>query len=272
MNIPELELNNGVKIPQLGLGTWQVTDDAEYKTMFAAAVQAGYQHFDTAQIYHNEQMLGAAIKEHGLNREDLFITTKISVQNFGHKKALKTFEESLAKLNTNYTDLILLHFPVTLLRKNSWKALEELYEAGKTKAIGVSNYTIRHLEEMKKYATVMPHVNQVELHVFLQQPELLDYCRENGIVVEAYSPLAHARANDEPVIKEIAEAHGKSYAQIMLRWCVEQGLVVIPKSVTPSRIQDNSEIFDFQLTPDEIEKLSKLDRDLRTCWSPVHVP
>lgn len=272
MNTPTLSLANEVKIPQLGLGTWKVTEQAEYDTMFAAAVAAGYRHFDTAQAYGNEQMLGVAWRAHGLKREELFVTTKIAVQHFGHKKAKETFATSLSKLSMNYVDLLLLHFPVTLLRKKSWLALEELYAEGKTKAIGVSNYTVRHLEEMKTYAKVMPHVNQVELHVFLQQPELLKYCRQQGIVVEAYSPLAHARETDNPVIAEIARQHGKSFAQIMLRWCVEQGLVIIPKSVTPSRIRENAEIFDFTLTPADIQKLAQEDRDMRTCWSPVHIP
>lgn len=272
MSMPKVTLANDVHIPQLGLGTWKVTDQAAYNTMFAAAVAAGYRHFDTAQAYDNEQMLGAAWQAHGLKRDEIFVTTKIAVQHFGHQKAKDTFEISLNKLGMDYTDLVLLHFPVTLLRKKSWLALEELYAEGKTKAIGVSNYTIRHLEEMKSYATVLPQINQVELHVFLQQPELLEYCRENGIVVEAYSPLAHAKDTDNPVIAEVAKRHGKSYAQIMLRWCVEQGLVVIPKSVTPSRIRENAEIFDFELTADDMQELAKQDRDLRTCWSPVHIP
>ncbi len=272
MPIPTLPLANGTLIPQLGLGTWKVTEPAEYEAMFAAAVEAGYRHFDTAQAYNNEQMLGAAWQTHGLARDEIFVTTKIAVQNFGKNKVTSTFNESLSKLSMDYTDLVLLHFPVTLLRKKAWQALETIYEAGQTKAIGVSNYTIKHLEEMKSYARVMPHINQVELHIFLQQPELLKYCRDNGIIVEAYSPLAHARANDDPVIADIAAQHGKSYAQVMLRWCVEQGLVVIPKSVTPSRIKENAEIFDFELSAQDLEKLSKQDRDLRTCWSPVHVP
>ncbi|MEO7364635.1 MAG: aldo/keto reductase [Candidatus Saccharimonadales bacterium] len=272
MSIPEVELSNGVKIPQFGLGTWQVTDNTQYQTMFDAAVAAGYRHFDTAQIYNNEQLLGAAWQSAGLKRQDIFITTKIFIKNFGPKRLKSSFAESLNKLSIDQSDLLLLHFPVTILRKNAWRALEQLYAEGKTRAIGVSNYTIKHLEEMKDYAETMPHVNQVELHVFLQQPELLQYCRQNGIVVEAYSPLAHAKANDESVIQEIAAAHGKTYAQIMLRWCVEQGLVVIPKSITPSRIQENAEIFSFKLTPADLEKLATLDRDFRTCWSPVHIP
>jgi diketogulonate reductase-like aldo/keto reductase len=272
MSIPTLPLASSTFIPQLGLGTWKVTDEAQYKAMFDAAVDAGYRHFDTAQAYGNEQMLGAAWQASGLKREDIFITTKTAVQHFGHRKAQKALAESLNKLSVEYVDLLLLHFPVTMLRKKTWLAAEEAYAAGQAKAIGVSNYTIRHLEDMKSYATVMPHVNQVELHVFLQQPELLKYCRDNGIVVEAYSPLAHARANDDEVIAKIAEQHGKSYAQIMLRWCVEQGLVVIPKSVTPSRIKENAEIFDFELTPQDLEALAKRNRDMRTCWSPVHIP
>jgi diketogulonate reductase-like aldo/keto reductase len=272
MSIPTITLANGVQIPQFGLGTWKVTDQAEYDGMFTAAVEAGYRHFDTAQIYGNEQMLGAAWQAAGLKREDIFITTKIWIKHFGPKKAKSSFQDSLNKLSVEYTDLLLLHFPVTILRKKAWGALEDLYESGQTKAIGVSNYTVKHLEDMQSYAKIMPHVNQVELHVFLQQPELLKYCRENGIVVEAYSPLAHAKANDDPIIAKIAAAHGRSYAQVMLRWCVEEGLVVIPKSVTPSRIKENAEIFDFELTPEDIAKLSKLDRNLRTCWSPVHVP
>lgn len=272
MSIPSITLSNGVSIPQIGLGTWQVTDKAVYDTMFTAAVEAGYRHFDSAQAYHNEQFLGTDWQAANLQREETFITTKIFVSNFLPKKLKCSFSKSLNLLSVEQTDLVILHFPVTILRKKAWQVLEEVYEAGQTRAIGVSNYTIKHLEEMKQYARVMPHVNQVELHVFLQQPELLDYCRENGIVVEAYSPLAHAKANDDQVVADIAKAHGKTYAQIMLRWCVEQGLVVIPKSVTPSRIRENAEIFDFNLSADELEKLSHCDRDLRTCWSPVHVP
>lgn len=270
--IPNIELLDGTKIPQIGLGLWQVADQAAFDVAFDAAVTAGYRHFDSAQVYKNEQMLGSALQRSELKRQDAFITTKIAVNNFGHKKALQSFETSLEKLQTSYVDLLLLHFPVTLLRKGSWKALEEIKAAGGAKQIGVSNYTIRHLEEMKDYAQEMPAVNQVELHVFLQQPELIEYCHSHNIAVEAYSPLAHAKEMDEPVIQAIATKYGKSYAQIMLRWCIEQGLIVLPKSVTPSRITENIDIFDFALDADDQVELAKLERDLRTCWSPVHVP
>lgn len=270
--IPKLDLNNCQKIPQIGLGLWQVKNEAEFQTAFTAAIAAGYRHFDTAQIYGNEPMLGRAWKSSRLKREDLFITTKISVENFGSRRTIKSFYKSLENLQTEYVDLLLLHFPVSLLRKSSWLALEQIQKQGKARSIGVSNYTIRHLKDLKKYANFTPAINQVELHVFLQQSELIAYCHDNGIVVEAYSPLAHAKDMNEVVISNIANKYGKSYAQIMLRWCVEQGLVVIPKSVTTSRIKENIDIFDFALDDDDKQKLTSLDRGMRTCWNPTLVP
>lgn len=270
--ISDIQLPDGNKIPQIGFGLWKVSQD-EFNTAFDAAYAAGYRHFDTAQAYGNEPFLGERLKANSIKREDVWITTKIGVQNFGHKHTLNSFEKSLENLQADYVNLLLLHFPVSLLRKNSWQALEEIKAAGKAKSIGVSNYTIKHLQEMEKYAHEMPAVNQVELHVFLQQPELLDYCRERNIAVEAYSPLAHARAGaDEPVLVEVAEKHRKTFAQVMLRWCIQKGLIILPKSVTPSRIQENIKIFDFELDDEDMAKLAQLDRDLRTCWDPTHVP
>lgn len=270
--IPDLQLSDGRTIPQVGLGLWKVTEQ-EFNASFDAAVANGYRHFDTAQVYGNEQFLGAAWKRHELQREELSITTKIRVENITVGRAKPSLESSLERLQTEYVDLLLLHFPVTLMRKKAWKDLEALKAAGKAKSIGVSNYTIKHLEEMKEYASEMPVVNQVELHVFLQQPALVDYCRQHNIILEAYSPLAHARAGaEEPVLQEIASKHGKTFAQIMLRWCVQSGFAVLPKSVTPSRVKENAEIFDFELDDEDLEKLKGLDRDLRTCWDPTHVP
>lgn len=270
--IPDISLPGGKDIPQVGLGLWKVKDGTDFYTAFEAAIKAGYRHFDSAQAYDNEHLLGEAWRNSGLKREELFITTKIKVDNFGYNKTKRIFAESLKKLQTDYVDLLLLHFPVTLLRKKAWQALEEIQVAGGATSIGVSNYTIRHLEEMNSYAKVMPAVNQVELHVFLQQPELIKYCHNQGIVVEAYSPLAHGQVMDDPVVARIADKHGKSYAQVMLRWCIEQDLVVLAKSVTPSRIQENIDIFDFNLDEDDRADLRGCNRDLRTCWSPVHVP
>jgi len=271
-DVPTIKLADGRAIPQVGLGFWKVQDKAEFKRSFDAGLAAGYRHFDTAQVYGNEQYLGEFLEQSEVSRRDVWITTKIAVQHFGHNHALKSFETSLANLKTDYVDLLLLHFPVSLLRRKTWKALEELQSAGKARSIGVSNYTIKHLEEMRTYTDVMPVVNQVELHVFLQQPELLAYCKQHAIVVEAYSPLAHGRAMDEPVIAELAKKYNKSYAQIMLRWCIERGLVILPKSVTPERVESNIQLFDFRLSDEDMDRLQKVERNLRTCWDPTLVP
>lgn len=271
VSIPSLTLG-GVTIPQVGLGLWQNTDPSEFHTSFSAAIDAGYRHFDSAQIYHNEHLLGEAWRASGLPREELFITTKIHIANFGPKKTPRSFTESLKNLQTDYVDLLLLHFPVTIARKKAWKALEAIKAASGARNIGVSNYTIRHLEEMKTYAHELPAVNQVELHVFLQQPELVNYCRQHNIVIEAYSPLAHGRGMDDPVLAGIAKKHGTSPAQVMLRWCIEMGFIVLPKSVTPERIQANIDIFGFSLDTEDLAQLKMLDKDLRTCWDPTYVP
>ena len=271
MSVPIIPLGN-YSIPQVGLGVWQVESNEQFQTAFTTALKAGYRHFDSAQAYKNEQMLGEAWVKSGLQRDDLFLTTKIWIDNFPAGRLKRSVDESLKKLQTDYIDLLLLHFPVTGLRKGAWKALEQAKADGKVRNIGVSNYTVRHLEGMKKYATEMPVMNQVEIHVFLQQPELIDYCRDNGIVLEAYSPLAHGKDMKDATVQQLADKYGKSYAQIMLRWCIEEGLVVLPKSVTPSRIEENIQLFDFELSSADLQALKTCDRNLRTCWSPVHVP
>ncbi|MCL2038247.1 aldo/keto reductase [Candidatus Saccharibacteria bacterium] len=207
-----------------------------------------------------------------MSRGDLFLTTKIKNENFGYDATMKSFDESLTKMQTDYADLLLLHWPVKDKLRDSWRTLEEIQEAGRARSIGVSNYTIKNLEDMKTYAKVMPAINQVELHVFLQQPELLKYCSENNIAVEAYSPLAHFVSFENPIIEAIAAKHGRTYAQIMLRWCVEQGLIVLPKSITPERIASNFEIFDFSLDEKDMKALKKLERNFRTCWDPETDP
>lgn len=272
MKIPDIKLNTGNTIPQVGLGLWQVKDEADFRRSFETAFEAGYTHFDSAQFYQNEHFIGNAIKELSIKREKLFITTKIAVTNFGAKRTAKSFQDSLEKLQTEYVDLLLLHFPVSILRKNSWLELEKIQKAGGAKNIGVSNYTVKHLEEMQSYANVKPAVNQVELHLFLQQPELVQYCRTHDIVIEAYSPLAHAADMSDLTIQAIAKKHYKTYAQVMLRWLVQQGFVVLPKSVTPERVRENIDIFDFELDDEDLLRLSKLDHGMRTCWDPTHVP
>lgn len=257
-------------MPIIGFGTWQIKNQKECVESVTDALDAGYKHIDTAQIYGNEQYVGEAIAKSNIKREDLFITTKISIHNF--LRVNKSFKDSLEKLGTEYVDLLLLHFPVIGARKKAWKDLEKIYENSQAKSIGVSNYTIKHLKDMEKYWKVVPAVNQVELHVYLQQPELLEYCLKKGIVVEAYSPLAHAHDFDNEVLMHIAKKHSKTTAQIMLRWCIEKGTVPLPKSANTSRINENIEIFDFKLDSQDMDKLKDLDEDLRTCWDPTKAP
>ncbi|NDC22055.1 aldo/keto reductase [bacterium] len=272
MPIPTIKFNNGNYIPELGLGLWKIKNEEEFKNTVNTALNSGYRHFDTAQVYDNEKLLGEVLKKSDIKREDLFITTKIWLKNFGFNHVAKSFDKSLENLQTDYADLLLLHFPVTGLRRKAWQALENIQAEGKALNIGVSNYMIHHLEDMKKYAKITPQINQVEMHVFLQQPDLVRYCQDNGIVVEAYSPIAHGKEMDDPVIKKIAIKHNKTYAQIMIRWCIEKGFVVIPKSSTPSRVIQNIDVFDFELDKDDLVEIKKLDKNLRTCWSPVHIP
>jgi len=263
-------LQSKQKMPQVGYGLWQVKDKQQCIDAVVCAAEAGYRHFDTAQVYGNEQFLAEGLRQAKLKRADTFITTKIFINNF--LRVEKSLDNSLKKLDTDYVDLLLLHFPVSGLRKNAWKKLEMVQSQGKARSIGVSNYTIRHLKQLFDYCQVKPAINQVELHVFLQQPELLAFCREHNIVVQAYSPLAHGRGIDDPVLAELAQKHGKTPAQIMLRWCLEVGTVPLPKSVTPERIAQNIDIFNFVLDSDDMSKISELEKGLRTCWDPTKTP
>lgn len=271
MDIPELKLNTGTKIPQVGLGLWMNKDRAECVRTVEDALKVGYRHFDTAQIYGNEEFLGSALARTKVLRKELFITTKIWNDNFWWDDLIPSFEESLNKLHTNYVDLLLLHFPVTETRSMAWKKMEEVYKSGKAKAIGVSNYTIKHLEQLLKECEIKPAVNQVELHVFLQQPELIEFCKKHDIVVEAYSPLAHGYGIDNPVLTKIAKKHSKSNAQIMLRWCIQNGVVILPKTMHEARLKENMDLFDFELDKDDMKELKDLDKNYRTCWDPTNV-
>jgi diketogulonate reductase-like aldo/keto reductase len=267
-----IRLNTGQEIPQIGLGTWLIKKEKDCIEAVNYALDIGYRHFDTAQIYENEQFIGKALKNAKVPRKDIFLTTKIWGDNFWWDDLIPSFDESLEKLQTDHVDLLLLHFPQTETRGPAWRRMEELYNSGRAKAVGVSNYNIRHLKELFSQSDLKPAVNQVEIHVYLQQPELIEFCKKHGIVVEAYSPLAHGYGLDNPVLAEIANKHGKSNAQIMIRWCIEQGLVVLPKSSHPKRIKDNIDVFDFKLDKDDLAKIKELDKNFRTCWDPTNIP
>jgi diketogulonate reductase-like aldo/keto reductase len=271
MSIPGLKMNSGTEVPQIGLGLWLNKDEKECKDAVRFALEAGYTHFDSAQAYQNEEFLGAAIAESEIPRESLFITTKIWNGNQPKDKLQPSFEESLKKLGTDYVDLLLLHFPVSETRHEAWPLMEEIYASGKARAVGVSNYTIRHLEELLKDCKTKPAVNQVELHVFLQQPELVEYCKQHDILVEAYSPLVHGHNMDDPTLEAIAKKYGKTVAQIMIRWCIELGTVPLPKSTHKERIEENIDVFDFKLDNDDMAKIAKLDENYRTAWDPSDV-
>jgi diketogulonate reductase-like aldo/keto reductase len=271
MNIPNLKMNTGAEMPQIGFGLWRNKDKEECIESVKLALDAGYRHIDDAQAYDNEEYLGEALKDSPLKREELFITTKIWNANQPESKLKPSFEQSLKKLQMEYVDLLLLHFPVTETRAAAWPLMEEIYNSGTAKAVGVSNYMINHLEELLKDCKVRPAVNQVELSVVLQQPELVDYCKEQGIIVQAYTPLAEGHFFKDPVLMEIAKKHGKSVPQIMLRWCIDYGVVALTKSVTPERIKENLDIFDFKLDSEDMKQIKTLDQGFRNNWDPTDV-
>jgi diketogulonate reductase-like aldo/keto reductase len=266
-----IKLNNNIEIPRLGLGVYlskpgKITFDA-----VIWAMEAGYRHIDTAKAYRNEGDVGKAIKESGIKREEIFVTTKLWNEDQGFESTLKAFDNSLDDLGLDYVDLYLIHWPVEQKRTESWRALEKIYNEGRAKAIGVSNYTIKHLKEMDDYAEVKPVINQVEFHPFLFQENLLDYCRFREIQLEAYSPLARAEKLDDPNIKEIADKYSITPAQIMIRWSLQHDLVVIPKSVHKERIIENSQVFDFEISEDDMDRLNSLNEDIRIAWDPTNV-
>jgi len=271
MAVPNLKLNTGAEIPQIGFGLWRNDNKQECVDSVKFALATGYRHFDDAQAYSNEEYLGEALKGSDFKREDIFITTKIWNANQAADKLKPSFEQSLAKLQMDYVDLLLLHFPVTETRRAAWLLMEQIYESGAAKAIGVSNYMINHLEELLADCKVRPAVNQVELSVVLQQPELVNYCKQQGIIVEAYTPLAEGHFFDDPTLKQIAKKHGKSVPQVMLRWCIDYGVVALTKSTHEDRIKTNIDIFDFALDAQDMRKLKTLDQNYRTNWDPTNV-
>ena len=264
-----LTLNNGVEIPILGYGTFKIDIEAT-KEAVTAAIKAGYRHIDTASYYKNEAGVGAAVRESGLNRADFFVTTKVWMDDLGYDKTMKSFEASLKEMQMDYMDLFLIHWPRPL-GAESWKAMEKLYADGQIRAIGVCNYSPELLEDLIQQSDIVPAVNQVELHPGLQQEDLVKYCNSRNIRVEAWSPIMKGQVMDMPVLKELGDKYGKSPVQITLRWHLQRGIIVIPKTVTPSRMKDNSNIFDFELDDSEMSRIAELDSNKRLGFPPEYI-
>ncbi|WP_368298301.1 aldo/keto reductase [Cytobacillus firmus] len=258
-----LTLNNGVEMPQFGLGVYKVEKGLQIENTVIDAINIGYRLIDTAAFYENEEGVGKAIKESGVPREELFITTKVWNTDQGYDQTLNAFDNSLKKMGLDYIDLYLIHWPVKEKYLETWKALEKLYKDGKARAIGVSNFQIHHLKDILKNSSEKPAVNQVELHPLLSQKELREFCSEHNIKVQAWSPIARGRVLEDSDIKEIAERHNKSAAQIILRWHLQNGIMVIPKSVKKDRLRENADIFDFELTEDEMRQMNALNNNHR---------
>lgn len=256
-------------MPQLGLGVYKVLNE-EVTDVVTHALNVGYRSIDTAQFYENEDGVGEAIRNSPIPREDLFITSKVWNSHHGYDNTLRAFEESMEKLKLEYLDLYLIHWPTPMYDQyiETYKALEKLYHDGRVKAIGVSNFHIEHLERVLNECDVTPVLNQVEYHPYLQQDELKKYCREHSILIEAWSPLARGNVLNDPAIVHLAKKHQKSPAQIVLRWHIQQDSIIIPKSVTPSRIRENFHIFDFELSTEDMKKIEKLNRNERTGRDP----
>ena len=259
-------LSNGVSIPCVGFGTWQSKDGPEARDSVAEALRAGYRHIDTAQGYGNEESVGQAVKESGLKREDIFITSKLTNSVRGYNETLSAFHESLRKLGTDYMDLFLIHWPRPINFRDdweaqnaqSWRAMEDLYREGKVRAIGISNFHPHHIEALLKTATVAPMVNQIRLAPGDTQDEVVSFSREKGMLLEAYSPLGVGKVFEVPQMKDLARKYGKSIAQIAIRWSLQRGYLPLPKSVTAERIRENTRIFDFNLDDEDVELIAGL--------------
>jgi len=263
-----LKLNDGHTLPRLGLGVYQM---ARCKQAVVHAINHGYRHIDTAALYGNEADVGRAVREVGVPREQLFVTTKLWNADQGYERALKAGEASLKQLGLDRIDLYLIHWPEPGKRRDSWRALIELRKRGVARSIGVSNYTVAHLKELMANSDVVPAVNQVEFNFFLYQRELLEFCSQHGIALVAYCPLARAHKMNDARLLKIAGKHGKTAAQTMIRWALQRGVAAIPKSSDMRRIQENANVFDFVLDTEDLRQLDALHEGLRTCWDPTHV-
>ena len=269
-------LSNGVKIPCIGYGTFKTPNGAAVVDSVVNAIRAGYRHIDTAHRYDNEEGVGEGIRKSGIPREEIFVTSKLGNHHHGYKETLEAFDLSLKKLGLDYLDLYLIHWPNPIKYREhwqetnagTWKAFEELYRAGLIRAIGVSNFLPHHLEEISKTAEVAPMVNQIRLCPGETQPEVVKYCRSHNMLLEAYSPMGTGRIFEVPEMKTLAEKYGRSIAQICIRWSLQMGYLPLPKSVTPARIQENTQVFDFELSPEDVSLIAGLTE----CCGPTRDP
>ncbi|MGI6332718.1 MAG: aldo/keto reductase [Zhaonellaceae bacterium] len=251
-------LANGVSLPPIGFGTWSLEDGEGTVNTVLKALETGYRHIDTASAYNNEKSVGIAIRESGIPRNEIFLTTKLWTTVKTYDDTLKAFDNSLKNLNTEYIDLYLLHYPKEHSREN-WRALEKLYDEGLIKSIGVSNFMLEHLRDFLPGCNIKPHVNQVEFHPHLVQPDLLGYCKKENILVEAWSPLMLGKAVTISILQELGQKYGKTPAQIVLRWDIQQNVSTIPRTEKESRMKENIDIFDFEISREDMQKISALD-------------
>jgi 2,5-diketo-D-gluconate reductase A len=263
--VPTITLNNGVEIPQLGFGVFQIEPENTREATLKA-LEVGYRHIDTAEMYGNEKEVGQAVRESGIDRGEIFVTSKLNNGYHDPDDAMRAFQQSLDVLDIGHIDLFLVHWPLPGVGDfvETWKAMERMYEGGDVRAVGVSNFKQHHLNRLFAEATVVPAVNQIEIHPYLTQDDLRDFDREHGIATEAWSPIAQGKVLKEPVLVRIAERLGVSTAQVTLRWHIQRGDIVFPKSVTPERVQENFEIFDFELTGADMADITALNRNERT--------
>lgn len=269
------KLRNGVEIPCVGFGTYLTPNGDTAVRAVKEAIEAGYRHIDTASVYKNEKSVGKGIRESGINREEIFVTSKVWNNDQGYDKTLKAFNKSLNELEMEYLDLYLIHWPVAKghdndwqdMNRETWRAMEQLHEEGKIRSIGVSNFTPKYLEPLMESVSILPMVNQIELHPGLNQEETVDYCNDHDIIVEAWGPFSQGRLFKSSELNELAEKYNKTVAQVCLRWHLQRGILPLPKSVTPSRIVENTKIFDFELSNEDMDYISKV-KPIRTGPNP----
>ena len=262
-DIPQVKLNNGITMPQLGLGVFSMQDGKEVREAMKFAFNEGYRSIDTATVYGNEKGVGQAIRESKISREEIFLTTKVWNNDQGYNSTLEAFQQSLDRLGVDYLDLYLIHWPVKDKYVDTWKALEKLYHDGLIRSIGVSNFQVHHLEELFQYAEIIPAVNQIEQHPYLVQEELRDFCARHDIKIEAWSPLGRGAVLNDQTLIRLGKKHGKTSAQVTLRWQIQHDIITIPKSSRPERITENISIFDFNLEPGEMDIIDGLNRNHR---------